>query len=132
MNDVTKATGARVCPERAMPVVYDRTKVPYPCAVHPRFNAGQVWVTSKLMAACSAARVRECLGRHVRGDWGIVSSERVQANAGALRLQQTVRSAYAVDPTLPCSDLENCLQIVTDGQAGATLLLLAGESEVWP
>ena len=112
--------------------MYDRSRIPFHSAVQPRFNAGCVWATPTLRAACADARLRECLGRHVRGDWGIVSEDDARANECALRAHQTVRSIFAVDPVRPATDTANRVRIVTNRQAGVTMLLLGDEPEVWP
>lgn len=106
--------------------MYDRTKIHHPSAVHPRFNLGRVWTTHAAQAASGVQR-RDCLSRHVRADWGIVSGEVARANEGALRSARPIRSAYAIDPAKPCTEVDNCLWVVTAG--GETFVGLPNEFE---
>jgi hypothetical protein len=92
--------------------MYDRTKIHHPSAVHPRFNLGTVWVTQQARVACAPTQIRKCLDRHVRADWGVASGVTWDLTRG-LASGRLVRSIYALDPARECSEVENCLWVVT-------------------
>jgi hypothetical protein len=106
--------------------MYDVNRIPYPSAVHPRFNLGRVFDAPASGELGLAPRLRECLARHVRGDWGIVTPDAAKSNECALRHGKTLRSVYALDPALPCSETRNCVWIVTDIARGETAIVLSG------
>jgi hypothetical protein len=58
--------------------------------------------TPGALAACKPDHLRECLGRHVRGDWGVVCAEDRKSNFEALFADLSILSAYPMDPARPC------------------------------
>ncbi|HKP61490.1 MAG TPA: hypothetical protein VJV78_32395 [Polyangiales bacterium] len=104
----------------------DHNQVPFPSAIHPRFNAGVVSITVAAQRVCSLPLLRLCLGRHVRSDYGVADARQVSANRQALQTAGVVRSAFAIDACRDC-DADNTLLVVTNLAAGSTLFLLEVE-----
>jgi hypothetical protein len=107
--------------------MYDRSRIRHFSAVHPRFNAGRVFVTATALEAVGSSRLRDCLGRHLRGDWGVIDARSAASNVQALHANATVWSVYALDPTTPCSATDNCVWIVTHLDRSETELLLPSD-----
>jgi hypothetical protein len=92
------------------------------------FEVGQIVSTPGAREACSPEYMRECLTRHIRGDWGIVCAEDRKANFDALFSDGRLLSAYPIDPAKPSEDFgENTLWIITEADRSATTLLLPKE-----
>ena len=94
---------------------------------HVAFQLGTVVATPGALEALgrNGRNALDYLGRHVSGDWGIVSEEDKQANASALESGARLLSAYFLPD-------ETRLWIITDakddgGQRQATTLLLPEE-----
>jgi hypothetical protein len=107
--------------------MYDCNKIPFFSAVHPRFNAGSLHATNAVLALRCPEQLRHCLGRHLPGDWGIVEASTGHRNEANLRARTQVMSAYAVDPTKPCTRTENCVWLVTDLGLNHTSFLLPSD-----
>ncbi len=72
--------------------------------------------------------MRQCLSRHVRGDWGVVCAEDRKSNFEALRGGFRIFSAYPIDPEEPCKGFgDNTLWIITEADRSATTFLLPEE-----
>lgn len=92
------------------------------------FEMGQLVATPGAIAACSPERLRECLRRHLRGDWGEVCRDDKATNDEALTEGNRLLSAYAIDPAEPCKGYgENCLWIITEADRSVTTFLLPEE-----
>ena len=92
------------------------------------FDLGRIVSTPGALAACSPQRFRECLARHIRGDWGVVCAEDRKANFEALFNGSRLFSAYPIDPAKPSKGFgENTLWIITEGDRSATTFLLPNE-----
>ena len=105
----------------------DVCKIRFFSAVHPRFNAGQLYASEGIVQLGCPEHLRRCLGRHVRGDWGILEPEMVQRNELNLRARACVMSTYAINSESPCTRSENCVWIVTDLARNKTSFLLPSE-----
>jgi hypothetical protein len=68
----------------------------------PLFRLGQTVATQGAVAACTPDYLRQCLKRHVCGDWGHVCAEDAATNDEALELGNRILSAYPIDPAKPC------------------------------
>lgn len=64
----------------------------------PRFELGRVVATPAALSVLedSSQRPVELLDRHVRGDWGDLSADDVEANEQALRDGSRILSAYII------------------------------------
>ena len=92
------------------------------------FELGQIVSTPGAMDACTPEYMRECLGRHIRGDWGTVCAEDQKSNFEALFHCGRLLSAYPIDPAKPCKGFgENTLWIITEADRSATTFLLPNE-----
>lgn len=92
------------------------------------FDPGQIVATPAAIAACDPAYLRECLSRHLRGDWGNVCKADWKANFDALFSGSRLLSAYAVDSTRPAKGHgDNCLWIITEADRSTTTMLLPSE-----
>ena len=92
------------------------------------FALGQIVATPGAIAACSPEYMAQCLGRHVRGDWGVIDAEDWKANFDAMISGERILSAYPIDPAKPCEGFgANTLWIITERDRSATTFLLPGE-----
>jgi hypothetical protein len=69
------------------------------------------------------AFVFACLNRHVRGDWGDVSSDNKMANDQALKQGNRLQSAYS-DERFPGHG-DTTIRIVTEADRSSTSVLFA-------
>lgn len=73
-------------------------------------------------------RMMECLSRHIRGDWGVVSPEDAAENDLATHGDLRILSAYPIDSAKPCKRHgANCLWIITEADRNVTTFLLPKE-----
>ena len=95
---------------------------PPSCACPPRFPLGHLCATPGALAALNARGLSPFpfLERHVRGDWGDLDAEDVQANHAALRHGTRLLSAYDLGP-------HDTLWIITEADRAVTTLLLPEE-----
>jgi hypothetical protein len=92
------------------------------------FELGRIVATQGALAACSPQYMAQCLGRHVRGDWGCIDAEDREANFAAILSGERILSAYPIDPAKPCEGFgANTLWIITERDRSATTFLLPGE-----
>ena len=92
------------------------------------FELGQVVATQGVLAATSDELRINCLGRHIRGDWGVVDQRDRQTNFDALRNGDRILSAYPIDNSKPCKGWgDNTLWIITEADRSATTFLLPSE-----
>jgi hypothetical protein len=95
---------------------------------HRSFPLGRVVATPGVRAAVPEQRMRDCLLRHARGDWGILPLEDVAENEKALSAGYRVMSAYPIDPARPSKGYgSNTLWIITEADRSITTVLLPGE-----
>ena len=92
------------------------------------FDLGQIVATPGVLEVCSPERLRDCLSRHIRGDWGHVCADDKALNFEALTAGNRLFSAYPIDPAKPCEGFgENCLWIITEADRSVTTFLLPEE-----
>ena len=92
------------------------------------FELGQVVATRGVMEATTHEYRMECLGRHIRGDWGAVDPEDRKTNFDALTHGNRILSAYPLDPEKPCKGFgDNTLWIITEADRSSTTFLLPSE-----
>ena len=94
----------------------------------PRFSLGQCVTTPGALEALQSAGISplQLLARHVRGDWGDLSQDDLEANNQALEDGSRLLSAYE----LPGQDQK--VWIITeavgdDGQRASSCILMADE-----
>jgi hypothetical protein len=98
------------------------------CVPTAIFKLGQVVATRGALAACTLDYLHQCIARHVRGDWGVVSAEDRKSNFEALFSGERLLSAYPIDPAKPCQGYgANCLWIITEADRSVTTALLPDE-----
>jgi hypothetical protein len=66
--------------------------------------------------------MEQCLGRHVRGDWGCIDAEDHKTNFDAMFSGERIPSAYPIDPAKPCEGFG-----ANKRDRSATTFLLPGE-----
>jgi hypothetical protein len=99
-------------------------QVPLP----PLFDHGQIVATPGALAAGSTDYLRQCLGRHLHADWGIVCDDDRRSNFEALLAGGRILSAYPIDPAKPCKGYgDNTLWVITEADRSVTTFLLPGE-----
>jgi hypothetical protein len=97
-------------------------------AGRPRFSLGQIVSTPGALEACSPAHLADCLGRHARGDWGLVCKEDAASNERAVVAGSRILSSFAIDPTKPSKGFgDNTLWIITESDRSVTTFLLPSE-----
>jgi hypothetical protein len=97
-------------------------------AGRPRFSLGQIVSTPGALEACSPAHLADCLGRHARGDWGLVCKEDAASNERAVVAGSRILSSFAIDPTKPSKGFgDNTLGIITESDRSVTTFLLPSE-----
>lgn len=84
------------------------------------FDAGRIFATPGVLASLDPVWCRDCLRRHLSGDWGDVFVVDVRANNAALTDGDRLVSAYE-HPT------DGRLLIVTEHDRSSTTLLLPSE-----
>lgn len=105
----------------------DDRKEPFRIPVN-LFALGRIVATPGALAACKPDYLRECLGRHVRGDWGVVCADDRKSNFEALFANLRILSAYPIDPLRPCKGFgANTLWVITEADRSATTFLLPSE-----
>lgn len=88
----------------------------------PLFDLGQIVATRGLLAHLQAhpvTSVHALLGRHVRGDFGDLSADDVQANLDAIKLGDRILSAYTV--------AGERIYVITEHDQSVSTVLLASE-----
>ncbi|MBX3671305.1 MAG: hypothetical protein KF778_23155 [Rhodocyclaceae bacterium] len=89
---------------------------------------GRVVATRGVIAAVALERIQACVRDHACGDWGMVCAADRAQNDRQLRAGGRILSAYAIDPSLPCSGYgANTLWIITEADRRATTALLPEE-----
>jgi len=92
------------------------------------FELGQVVATPGALAATTHAQRLEFLGRHIRGDWGVVCAEDRKSNVAALTEGERLLSAYPIDPAQPSRGFgDNTLWLITEADRSVTTFLLPDE-----
>jgi hypothetical protein len=99
-------------------------KNPLPLPNTAKFPLGRIVSTPGALDTCTPEYLRECLLRHIQGDWGVVSAEDAAENDLSLKQGFRLLSAYPIDPADP--DKGN-LWIITEADRGATTFLLPSE-----
>lgn len=91
-----------------------------PC--EPLFECGALVFTAGIDELVRAGRIDpfHYFSRHVRGEWGDLCEEDMQANADALVNNFRLLSSYQIDPELK-------LWIITEADRSVTTLLLPEE-----
>lgn len=103
---------------------FPKIRISYPC----HFPLGRIVATPGALAACDSHRLKGCLFRHARGDWGNVCAEDKALNDQALIDGDRLLSAYPIDPTKPSKGHgKNCLWIITEADRSVTTFLLPEE-----
>jgi hypothetical protein len=88
------------------------------CAIHsPKFSLGHVVATPNALAAIPNDEVQNALSRHVRGDWGTLDAEDLNANERALRSGGRLFSSYHSSQNVK-------FWIITECDRSATTVLL--------
>lgn len=94
----------------------------------PLFTLGMIVPTPGVLDAVSPERMRACLARHVRGDFGCVCGDDAAANRAAIDDDDRILSAYAINPAEPCEGFgANCFWIITEADRSVTTFLLPDE-----
>jgi hypothetical protein len=76
----------------------------------------RIVATQGAIAACSPRHMAQCLGRHMRGDWGCIDTEDREANSAAILSGERILSAYPIDLAKPCEGFgANTLWIIDRG-----------------
>jgi hypothetical protein len=84
------------------------------CAIHPpKFSLGQVVATPNALAAIPDDEVKNALSRHVRGDWGTLDAEDLNANERALRSGGRLFSSYHSSQNVKFWAITECDRSVT-------------------
>jgi hypothetical protein len=91
------------------------------------FPLGQIVATQGVMATVPHARRIECLARHARGDWGVISDEDEGLNDEALEQGNRILSVYSISPIQPSTNRKNRFWIITEADRSVTTLLLPDE-----
>ena len=89
-----------------------------------KFPLGGIVSTPGALDACTSEYLRECLLRHIQGDWGVVSADDAAENDLSLRQGSRLLSAYPIDPANPN---KGNLWIITEADRSATTFLLPSE-----
>ena len=92
------------------------------------FSLGQIVATRGVVKTVPNSLLLECLGRHTRGDWGVVGPEDAAENNLSTHEGFRILSAYPIDPAQPCKGHgDNCLWIITEADRSVTTFLLPEE-----
>lgn len=93
-----------------------------------KFESGRIYMTPGVIAAVERSRMDECLARHLIGDWGSVPQEDKDSNDEAVHSEDSLYSAYAIDPEQPCAGFgDNTFWIITEWDRSVTTILLPNE-----
>ena len=89
---------------------------------------GQLVATPGVLDVATNDQRIDCLGRHIRGDWGVVCAEDRKMNFEALRDGFRILSAYPLDLSKPSAGYgDNPVWIITEADWSVTTFLLPGE-----
>jgi hypothetical protein len=88
------------------------------------FRLGQLAATPGALRALDAAYMTEILGRHARGDWGVVDRDDARMNDRALAGGDRILSAYPRNPAEPNGER---VWIITERDRSSTTILLPEE-----
>jgi hypothetical protein len=92
------------------------------------FELGQIVATRGAIESCRSDYMRQCLARHVGGDWGVICAEDRESNIEALAAGLRILSAYPIDPAKPSKGFgDNTLWIITEADRSVTTFLLPEE-----
>ena len=84
------------------------------CAIHPpKFSLGQVVATPHVLTAVHGEEIRNALSRHIRGDWGTLDAEDLNANERALRSGGRLFSSYHSSQNVKFWIITECDRSVT-------------------
>ena len=84
------------------------------CVVYPpKFSLGQVVATPNALAAIPGDEIQNALSRHVRGDWGTLDAEDLNANERALRSGGRLFSSYHSNQNVKFWIITECDRSVT-------------------
>ena len=84
------------------------------CVTHPpKFSLGQIVATPNALAAIPNDEVLNALSRHVRGDWGTLDAEDLNANERALRSGGRLFSSYHSSQNVKFWIITECDRSVT-------------------
>jgi len=104
-----------------------------PVSQHPRFTLGHLVATPGALdelAECHGSRWRDAtnslLQRHLRGDWGTLCEEDLEANEWAVKNGARILSAYMLPARTPTARPVK-LWIITEADRSATTILLPSE-----
>src|SRR5689334_18502128 len=93
-----------------------------------RFDLGQIVSTLGALEACSMDYLGGCIGRHARGDWGVVDAEDAASNDEAVGEGTRILSAYPIDASKPSAGHgDNKVWVMTEADRSATTCLLPSE-----
>lgn len=77
---------------------------------------------------CTADHIAKCVGRHYRGDWGVMCDEDLETNDQAARYGGRILSAYPINLNQPCKGFgENTLWVITEADRSVTIVMLPSE-----
>lgn len=85
-----------------------------------RFRAGRIVATPGALEAFSSEFLADCLHKHLRGDWGLVSHDDARANDSALNHEERIVSVYESTNGVR-------LWIITEPDRSSTCCLLPSE-----
>ena len=92
------------------------------------FPLGIIAVTPGVAELVEQGDILDMIGRHVRGDWGVVDAEDGQTNMDSVMNGSRILSAYPIDPEQPCKGWgDNCVWIITEADRSSTTVLLPEE-----
>ena len=92
------------------------------------FHPGSVVATPGAIGAASPGYRRQCLDRHLSGDWGCCCDEDKASNDEAVTVGNRILSAYPLDPAKPSKGYGgNTLWIITEADRSVTTFLLPDE-----
>ena len=84
------------------------------CVVYPpKFSLGQIVATLNALATIPNDEVLNALSRHVRGDWGTLDAEDLNANERALRSGARLFSSYHSSQNVKFWIITECDRSVT-------------------
>jgi hypothetical protein len=85
------------------------------------FRVGNLYITPGAVEALAGADPLEYVGRHARGDWGVVCASDKRANEQALKTGARLLSAYRL------ADGSTRIWIITEADRSTTTVLLPDE-----
>jgi len=99
-------------------------KNPIPVPDAAKFPLGRIVSTPGALDACTPEYLRECLLRHIQGDWGVVSADDAAENDLSLKQGSRLLSVYPIDPADPN---KGNIWIITEADRSVTTCLLPSE-----